>query len=113
MLDPNDIKEVDEFINNWWAFGKGKFEPWNRIKKALQGSGQNSAELKECCMCKRTRQCYKSTADQWYCQECVNSLPCGEQNKQMVQFCLADRSWTQDDVTAFHNGGNFIQYADL
>jgi len=27
--------------------------------------------------------------------------------------CLADRSWTQDDVTAFHNGGNFIQYADL
>lgn len=27
--------------------------------------------------------------------------------------CLADRSWTQDDVTAFHNGGTFLQYADL
>lgn len=27
--------------------------------------------------------------------------------------CLADRSWTQNDVTAFHNEGNFIQYADL
>jgi hypothetical protein len=27
--------------------------------------------------------------------------------------CLADRSWTQDDVTAFHNGGTFLQYGDL
>ena len=27
--------------------------------------------------------------------------------------CLADRSWTQDDVTAFHNGGTFLQYSDL
>lgn len=27
--------------------------------------------------------------------------------------CLADRSWTQDDVTAFHNGGTFLRYSDL
>ena len=59
----------------------------DNICKDLNGSGQNSAELKECCMCKRTRQCYKSTADQWYCQECINSLPCGEHNNERDVIC--------------------------
>jgi len=73
----------------------------DNICKDLNGSGQNSAELKECCMCKRTRQCYKSTADQWYCQECINSLFKAKiENKKHSNYCTGYRNMFK----------NFIQY---
>ena len=34
-------------------------------------------------------------------------------NTNVAVACLADRSWTQDDITTFHNGGTFLQYTDL
>jgi acetolactate synthase regulatory subunit len=35
------------------------------------------------------------------------------QYTSFAQFGTANRTWGQEDVDAFHNGGSFMKYADL
>jgi len=82
MLE-NDIEMVENAVARS-APGSKLWDAWNRIKKELSGSGQNSAALSNYEIC-------VSCMDQpaMLCLSCAkkSALPSGETNTTKVQIC--------------------------
>ena len=85
MLE-KDVRVVEGAMRGNDLLFNYEIAAWNRIKKALSGSGQNSAEL-----VKEASEIIKGafTIDDLYnfVEKVSNSLPSGETNTTKVQIC--------------------------
>lgn len=77
MLE-DDIKKVEYYVDFGGAQNRVA-DSWNRIKKELIGSGQNSAELSQIRDVVLQMEYLVNTLKVF---AGLNSLPCGENNKQ-------------------------------